>query len=201
MLYLKQNTTILDWSKFGIEQGAKATRGILEQISTAEKTLLADVTAKNPDASYIELLHLCKVCRRSACCIWCMLHRVCSALPHQTRTWLPALHKDCTQPAVGERRKGGRGLPICKTIDVRFIACCELLPFFSCFLFRARKARTSTRWLLHAVSCMFSAARFLLHVVGELVVPSADSCARVHVPLCGGGMVSAACRWLSVEYH
>jgi hypothetical protein len=46
--------------------------------TAAEKSLLADVTAKNPDASYIELLRLFKARRRmgtcSARCIWCMLH-------------------------------------------------------------------------------------------------------------------------------
>jgi hypothetical protein len=53
--------------------------------SAAEKALLADVTAKHPDAAYTELLRLFKVrCRmgtRGARCIWCTLHRVCCKLP------------------------------------------------------------------------------------------------------------------------
>ena len=36
----------------------------LERITKTEKALLADVTEKNPDASYVELLRLFKV-RRS----------------------------------------------------------------------------------------------------------------------------------------
>jgi hypothetical protein len=48
--------------------------------TAAEKALLADVTAKSPDASYIELLRLFKVRRRSGWCIWCTVHRVCSAM-------------------------------------------------------------------------------------------------------------------------
>ncbi len=34
--------------------------------AAAEKALLADVTEKNPDASYIDLLRLFKVCRSVA---------------------------------------------------------------------------------------------------------------------------------------
>jgi hypothetical protein len=61
--------------------------------TAAEKALLADVTAKHPDASYIDLLRLFKVrCRmgtRSVRLIWCMLHRACSALPSHICSQLP----------------------------------------------------------------------------------------------------------------
>ncbi len=88
----------------------------LEQIvvagNAAEKSLLAEVTEKNPDASYIELLRLFKVrCRRRAlvalvasgtCCIvWAACCSRVSArrqLPHRTRTLLLG---DCSSCAAG----------------------------------------------------------------------------------------------------
>jgi hypothetical protein len=53
----------------------------LQQIAVtgnaADKSLLADVTETNPDASYIELLRFfkarCRMGNRNARCIWCML--------------------------------------------------------------------------------------------------------------------------------
>jgi hypothetical protein len=63
-------------SSVGLQLAHIATAG-----NAAEKTLLADVTAKNPDASFIELLRLFKaryrMGTRSTHRIWCMLHRVC----------------------------------------------------------------------------------------------------------------------------
>ena len=58
----------------------------LAQIAAAgtEKALLARVTAKNPDASFIELLRLfkarCRMGARSARCTCACCHRVCGAV-------------------------------------------------------------------------------------------------------------------------
>ncbi len=57
--------------------------------TAAEKALLADVTAKNPDASYIELLRLFKVRSRRWALAARMLHRVCCALPAHVCLQLP----------------------------------------------------------------------------------------------------------------
>jgi hypothetical protein len=61
--------------------------------TAAEKALLADVTAKNPDASVIELLRRFNVRHRmgtrSARCICGMLHRVYCAIPAHIPSQLP----------------------------------------------------------------------------------------------------------------
>ena len=61
--------------------------------NAAEKALLADVTAKNPDAAYTELLRLFKVRRRLSSSLYlvyvasCLLQvaaHICSEQPHGT---------------------------------------------------------------------------------------------------------------------
>jgi hypothetical protein len=88
--------------------------------TAAEKSLLADVTAKHPDATYIELLRLFKV-RRSvpdghsqrACCICacCALPaHVCAQLPHATVTCAARI---CTATAHSLLLGGGGFACVC----------------------------------------------------------------------------------------
>jgi hypothetical protein len=79
-----------------LEQIASRWNGVLRtRLATgnaAEKALLADVTEKNPDASYVELLRLFKV-RRSVADehLKRMVHLVCCALPAHMCSQLPRL--------------------------------------------------------------------------------------------------------------